>query len=495
MKKVLIFIVSYNAEAFVEKVLDRIPENVWENNAYEMEVLVIDDQSSDATVPKVLNYINNNPQRKISVLSNSRNLGYGGNQKLGYHYALENGFDIVVLLHGDGQYAPELLHEMIVPILDDEADVTFGSRMIKKSDALRGGMPLYKWVGNQILTTFQNWVLGSNLTEFHTGYRAYSTEIFKKIRFEYNSNYFDFDTDIIIQILDTGHRIKEIPIPTFYGAEISYVNGMLYAFKIVATTIRSRIVKLNLLYDLRFDYSFNPDEFYSLKVGYPSSHQFALDRLSTGMKVLDLRSGSGYMAKELDQRGIHVISVDKHITDLTRQHSLSTIEGDVEEFDLSHLDKTIDVIFLLDIIEHLTNPEGFLLSLREYFGDREKAAIIITTGNIGFFLVRFGLLLGEFNYGKKGILDKDHKRLFTFKSLRRLLESSGFEIQEIKGIPAPFPDAIGLNWASKLMLKVNQMLIFISKPLFSYQMAFVVRPLLSISHLLERAKFQEEAPK
>ena len=307
MKKVLIFIVSYNAEAFVEKVLDRIPENVWENNAYEMEVLVIDDQSSDETVPKVLNYINKNPQRKISILSNSKNLGYGGNQKLGYHYALENGFDIVVLLHGDGQYAPELLHEMIMPILDDEADVTFGSRMIKKSDALSGGMPLYKWMGNQILTTFQNWVLGSHLTEFHTGYRAYSTEIFKKIRFEYNSNYFDFDTDIIIQILDTGHRIKEIPIPTFYGAEISYVNGMLYAFKIVATTIRSRIVKLNLLYDLRFDYSFNPDEFYSLKVGYPSSHQFALDRLSTGMKVLDLRSGSGYMAKELDQRGIHVI--------------------------------------------------------------------------------------------------------------------------------------------------------------------------------------------
>jgi SAM-dependent methyltransferase len=384
---------------------------------------------------------------------------------------------------------------MIMPILNDEADVTLGSRMIKKSDALRGGMPLYKWVGNQILTTFQNWVLGSNLTEFHTGYRAYSTEIFKKIRFEYNSNYFDFDTDIIIQILDTGHRIKEIPIPTFYGAEISYVNGMLYAFKIVATTIRSRIVKLNLLYDLRFDYTYNPDKFYSLKVGYPSSHQFALDRLSPGMTVLDLRSGPGSVAKELDQRGIHVISVDQHITDLTRQHSLSTIEGDVEKFDLSHVDKTIDAIFLLDIIEHLTDPEAFLLHLRECFGDQEKAEIIITTGNIGFFLVRFGLLFGGFNYGKKGILDKDHKRLFTFKSLRRLLESSGFEIHEINGIPAPCPDAIGLNWASKLMLKVNQVLIFISKPLFSYQMAFVVRPLPTVGHLLERAKSPEENPK
>ena len=491
-QKILIFIVSYNAEAFVEKVLDRIPENVWENDAYQMEVLVIDDQSSDATVPRVLKYIETNPQKKISVLKNPKNLGYGGNQKLGYHYALENGFDIVVLLHGDGQYAPELLNEMVMPILNGEADVTFGSRMIKKSDALRGGMPLYKWVGNQILTALQNRMLGSKLAEFHTGYRAYSTEILKKIRFEYNSNYFDFDTDIIIQILDTGHRIKEIPIPTYYGDEISYVNGLLYAFKIVATTIRSRIVKLNLLYDLRFDYAFDPNEFYSLKLGYPSSHQFALDRLSSGMTVLDLGSGPGYVAMELDQRGVHVISVDQHITDLTRQHSISTIEGDVEKFNLSHVDKTIDTIFLLDIIEHLNDPEAFLLNLREYFGDQEKAAIIITTGNVGFFLVRFSLLFGGFNYGKKGILDRDHKRLFTFQSLRRLLEASGFEIQEIKGIPVPFPNAIGLNWVSKLMIGVNQTLILLSRRMFAYQMAFVVRPLPTVRHLLERAKLPKK---
>lgn len=494
-KKALIFIVSYNAAAFIESVLSRIPDSVWDNGRYAVEVLVIDDQSSDETVPRVRQYIASHPSRKITLLANPKNLGYGGNQKLGYHYALKNDFDVVVLLHGDGQYAPELLDEMITPILNGEADVTFGSRMINKSDALRGGMPLYKWVGNQILTAFQNRMLGSKLSEFHTGYRAYSTEVFRKIRFEYNSNYYDFDTDIIIQILDTRHRIKEIPIPTYYGDEISYVNGVLYAFKIVATTIRSRIMKLNLLYDLRFDYAFDPNEFYSLKIGYPSSHQFALNRLSPGMTVLDLGSGPGYMAEELDHRGIHVISVDQYISELTRQHSRSTIEGDVEKFDFSYVDKNMDVILLLDIIEHLTDPEEFLLHLRENFGDQEKAAIIITTGNIGFFLVRFSLLFGGFNYGKKGILDKDHKRLFTFQSLRGLLESSGFEIQEISGIPVPFPNAIGMNWVSKLLLKVNQALIFLSKPLFSYQMAFVIRPLPTVSHLLERAKLPDETAK
>jgi len=448
-QKVLIFIVSYNAEAFIESVLERIPETVWENVAYEVEVLVIDDQSSDQTFNRVLDFIDTNKRKKITLLYNPKNLGYGGNQKLGYHYALKNDFDVVVLLHGDGQYAPEYLEAMITPILKGEADVTFGSRMINKFDALRGKMPLYKWVGNQILSAAQNFLLGSKLSEFHTGYRAYSTDIFRKVRYEHNSNYFDFDTDIIIQILDTGHTIKEIPIPTYYGDEISYVNGIEYAFKIMATTLRSRIVKLNLLYDRRFDYDFNPNDQYSLKIGYSSSHQFALDRVRAGMTVLDLGSGPGFIAEELDKRDVKVISLDQRITPMTEQYSIETIESDVEGFDFSRLQRKIDVVYLLDIIEHLSDPDEFLLRFRYQFGDSKKTTIILTTGNIGFFIIRFGLLTGNFNYGKKGILDKTHRRLFTFRSMKRLLESTGFEIQEIHGIPAPFPNAIGITGCQK----------------------------------------------
>lgn len=487
-KRVLIFVVSYNAEAFIQKVLSRIPDHVWNNETYDVEVLVIDDQSTDDTVPETLEYILQHPENKITVLANPKNLGYGGNQKLGYHYALNNGFDVVVLLHGDGQYAPELLDEMISPIIHNQADVTFGSRMIHKQDALKGGMPLYKWVGNQILTFIQNRLLGSKLAEFHTGYRAFSTKVFRDIRFEYNSNYFDFDTDIIIQLLDTGKRIKEIPIPTFYGDEISYVNGIRYAFKIIATTIRSRIAKLHILYDIRFDYSFGANEFYSLKPGYLSSHQYAMNRVKKGSTILDLGSGPGYMAEALANHGAKVISVDQHITPLTRQHSIQTIEEDIETFDFSQLDHKINTIFLLDIIEQLSNPEEFLLQIRKYFGELGKIKIIITTGNVGFFLVRFSLLFGNFNYGRKGILDKYHKRLFTFRSMKRLLNATGYQIQEIHGIPAPFPIAVNSRWLSGLLLKINQVLIFFSRPLFSYQMAFVVNPLPTIDHLLERAR-------
>jgi len=487
-QKVLIFIVSYNAEAFIESVLARIPDHVWDNDAYDAEVLIIDDQSSDETFNRALEYVEKNKKKKIRLLYNPKNLGYGGNQKLGYHFALQNDFDVVVLLHGDGQYAPEYLDAMITPLVNNEADVTFGSRMINKLDALRGKMPLYKWVGNQILTTAQNLFLGSRLAEFHTGYRAYKTEIFKKFRFEYNSNYFDFDTDIIIQILDTGHTIKEIPIPTYYGDEISYVNGFLYGFKIIATTLRSRLVKLNILYDRRFDYDFNPNEYYSPKLGYPSSHQFALDRAKAGMMVLDIGSGPGYIAEELDKKGAKVISLDKQINQRTKQHSIETIEFDAEAYNFMSLPRNIDLVLMLDIIEHFSDPEEFLLRFRSQFGDRGDANIIITTGNVGFFIVRFGLLSGYFNYGKKGILDKDHKRLYTFRSMKHLLESSGFEILETHGIPAPFPDAIGMGWLAKFLLGVNRFLIFVSRNLFAYQMAYVVRPMPTIEHLLEQAK-------
>lgn len=485
--KVLIFVVSFNAEAFIEKVLDRIPRGVWDNDIYDTELLVIDDQSSDKTFDRVVVYKDSHPDLKITILYNPVNQGYGGNQKLGYHYAIDQGFDVVVLLHGDGQYAPENLHQMISPIVKDEADVVLGSRMVNRLDALRGGMPLYKWVGNQVLTYLQNKILRQNLTEFHTGYRAYSVKALSGIPFEFNSNYFDFDTDILIQMFDTKQRIKEIAIPTYYGDEISYVNGWYYALLILLTTTRSRIVKASLFFDNRFNYSSDNALHYTLKLGYPSSHLFALNYVKEGMTVLDLGSGPGYMAKALYEKGAQVISLDRHITQMTNNFSFHAINIELEDFDFNTLNQNIDLVFMLDIIEHLRDPESVLLRLRHQFAKNKPPIILITTGNVAFFPVRFGLMLGQFNYGKKGILDRDHRRLFTFKSMKRLLNSTGFETLKIQGIPAPFPEAIGTNLFSRLFLKVNSFLILIWRGLFSYQIACTVRPRPMVEHLLEHA--------
>jgi len=235
--KIGILIVAYNAQETLTKVLDRIPSDfVKQIDA----ILVCDDASTDDTHKVGLSY-QIKSQLPLTIVRHEINLGYGGNQKTGYQWALEKNLDLVVLLHGDGQYAPEYLPQMVEPIVSGRAEVVFGSRMITQGGARQGGMPLYKFVGNKILTTLQNRLAKVSLTEWHSGYRAYSVASLRKINFLKNSDYFDFDSQIILQMIGARQRIVEIEIPTFYGGEISRVNGIKYGIKILIHTLKFRL--------------------------------------------------------------------------------------------------------------------------------------------------------------------------------------------------------------------------------------------------------------
>lgn len=235
--RIAILVVAYNAQETLEHVLDRIPSDFV---AQITVVIVCDDASTDLTHEIVLNY-QQQSVLPMTVIRHSENLGYGGNQKFGYDWAICNNIDFVVLLHGDGQYAPEFLPQMLQPLLDDDADIVFGSRMMTRGGARHGGMPLYKFVGNVVLTRLQNFLAGVNLSEWHSGYRAYRVGSLKGVDFYSNSNAFDFDTQIILQMIESGQRIAEISIPTFYGEEISRVNSVKYGFQILGHTIRYRL--------------------------------------------------------------------------------------------------------------------------------------------------------------------------------------------------------------------------------------------------------------
>ena len=237
MSKVGILVVAYNAESTIESTLKRIPQE-FVSEIY--SILISDDRSRDLTSARASKFADNS-RLPIQVVSQPINLGYGGNQKFGYSWAIKNDWDVVVLLHADGQYAPEFLAQILKPIIEDNADAVFGSRMLNKRDALKGGMPKYKWIGNQILTYIQNKLTKQNFSEWHSGYRAYKVEALKKINLGNLSNGFRFDTQIILELLATKQRISEIPIPTFYGDEVSHVNGLEYAREIIWDTIRHRV--------------------------------------------------------------------------------------------------------------------------------------------------------------------------------------------------------------------------------------------------------------
>ena len=228
-KRIGIFVIAYNAEHKLAGVLDRISADIV---AKVEEIFVIDDCSPDRTYDVGRRY-DGPAAAKLTIQRNPVNLMYGGNQKRGYQYAIERGLDIVVLLHGDGQYAPEVMQRLLDPLERGRAELVMGSRMLNPGAALRGNMPLYKYVGNKILTTTQNWLLGARFSEFHSGYRAYSCQALKTIDFDRLTDSWHFDTQIILELLRRRARIAEVPIPTYYGDEICHVNGIPYALHCV----------------------------------------------------------------------------------------------------------------------------------------------------------------------------------------------------------------------------------------------------------------------
>jgi glycosyltransferase involved in cell wall biosynthesis len=483
--RLLIFVIAYQAEDTLRTVLERIPDEIF--RLLDCEILVVDDASKDRTFEIGCRYRDAHPHIPLTVLRNEYNQGYGGNQKVGYAFAIAHDFDFVAMVHGDGQYAPEELPKLVKPLVEDQADAVFGSRMMSRFGALRGGMPLYKFVGNKILTTAQNALLGTQLSEFHSGYRIYALRALKSIPFKLNSNDFHFDTEIIIQLLNAGMRIKELPIPTYYGSEISRVNGMKYAKDVMLATTRNALHRTGILYQRRFDTLESGHAHYGPKIGYASSHSYAVEHVPAGASVLHLGGDSGAVVGALVDKGCTVTLVER---------DPSPARALVENVHLQDLDDPprYEVkeshILMLDVIEHLKTPEEFLEQLRKKF-DFTQRTLVLTTPNIAFVIQRLMLALGQFNYGKRGILDRTHRRLFTFRSIRRLLDDSGFRIKEVRGVPAPFPLALGDNVLGRSALAANIALIKLSRTLFSYQILIVAETTPDLDYVLTQAQRSE----
>ena len=230
-KRVAIFIPAFNAASTIVKVLDRIPQNI---RGQVTEIFVIDNDSTDDTSMVAIDYREKHGLHNLEVIRNPKNMGYGGSQKIAYKRCIEKGYDCVAMLHGDAQYAPELLETLIQPVLEGKADFVFGSRM--SGDPLKGGMPIIRFLGNRVLTALQNFFLGTRLSEFHSGYRVFSVKALQNIPFEKFSSDYHFDTEMIILFVDRGFRIIEMPIPTYYGDEENYVNIWDYGMKVLIST-------------------------------------------------------------------------------------------------------------------------------------------------------------------------------------------------------------------------------------------------------------------
>jgi glycosyltransferase involved in cell wall biosynthesis len=225
--KIIVIMPAYNAEKTLRQTYAELPHE------YVDEVILTDDASSDETVRTA-------HELGIKTIIHTVNLGYGANQKTCYREALKLGADIIVMLHPDYQYSPRLVTAMASMIASDHYDVVLGSRIIG-GDALRGGMPLYKYIANRFLTLIENIILGAKLSEYHTGYRAFHRKVLETLPLEENSDDFVFDNEMLVQAIYFGYRIGEISCPTRYFREASSINfsrSVKYGLGVLATSMK-----------------------------------------------------------------------------------------------------------------------------------------------------------------------------------------------------------------------------------------------------------------
>lgn len=498
--RVAIFIVSYNAERHIESVLARIPE--WVAKSLE-EVFIIDDSSRDATFERAMSVEWAAGLAPLRVFKTPYNQGYGGNQRLGYLYAIERGFDIVVLLHGDGQYAPESLPDILAEYSrSGGADAVYGSRFLPRGSALRGRMPLYKYMGNRILSWLQNRMIGVRMSEWHSGYRSYRTAALKKIPFQANSLGFDFDSDIIIQFAAAGLSIREVPIPTYYGDELCHVNGLKYAWACMRTACQYRLMQLEIFYDPKFDVP-NRLRKYTIKTSATSLHHYIRQLpLPAAIEVLDVGGGDGSaVGLAHAERGAHVTVLDQFgaLNDeagvLAAAHpSLRRLIVDLDGDWTGELSNTrFQTVFALDILEHLKSPE--LAAQRIFSIMVPGGKLYASTGNIAFWAIRLILLLGHFNYGRRGVLDLTHTRLFTVSSFGRLLRNAGFRIESVRCFGPPIADLVaGSSRLLRLLDSISARLARYWWGMFGYQILIEATRPESVETLMERTFADHREP-
>ena len=337
-------------------------------------------------------------------------------------------------------------------------------------------MPLYKYVGNRILSKFSNAATGLDLSEWHSGYRAYRVEALDDIPFELNSDGFDFDTEIILQLLEAKKSIVEVPIPTYYGDEICHVNGIGYAKDVVADVLRYRVHKMGFgSGEMAF-----AEQGYDLKVANTSSHGKLLGWLGEGppKRILDLGCSDGRFGELLRLEGHSVTGVDSQKLEGVGDRLDAFVEADLNTGLPPEVGGDFDVVVAADVFEHLVDPGALLRQLGDVLAPR--GVVMTSIPNIAHWYPRLRVASGHFDYERRGIFDAGHLRFFTRNSFERLAKGSGMRVRRCSSTGLPLEvTARGGPAPSRVLVAlsgVDRMGLSIAPGLFSYQFLFELEP-------------------
>lgn len=463
-RKVAIYVVAENAVLSLAKVLDRIPASVRERVD---EIFVCDAGSADDTYLLGVGYKSVSGYENLTMVRGS-DRGYGANSKLAIEHCQERDYDIVVMLHADGKYAPEVIDTLIEPLQRGEVDAVVGSRFVDGSGGR--GMPFHKALAIRLLGAFENRLLHLDLSDYHCGYQAYSVPAIADLPTGHNSDSLVFNTEIIVQMKQKGLRIAEVPVPVYSGSETDGLRGVRYAAQVLRALaqywLHSRGIREYPKYEIteKYVYKRSPD----------ASHQKILALVDRDrQRILDVGCGAGYLAEALAVRDNEVVGIDAR-----RVPGVEARVARFEQVDLDHEPipepaEPYGWVVLADVLEHLREPDELLARCHKLLAD--DGHLIVSVPNVAHWSTRLSLLLGRFDYTARGILDRTHLRFYTLSSITRTLERAGFTVERVETTAPPYQDVLP-STASALatfLTRCNQLGNRLWKELFSYQ--FVLR--------------------
>lgn len=417
---------------------------------------------------------------KLAYLDIPRNK-YGLGMKSGFCWALENNFDIVFTLEGHGKFDTRVLPEMINALLNNQAAMVIGSRFFNSVGALDKLKASYRFFGNKLLTQFGRSLTDIKITDWHSGFRVISVDALKKIPFSVNSDSFNFDFELLLQFREMGLKLTEVPTGFYKGDNMTFLDGVIFARDVVVDVIRYRAHKIGFGTGLT---AFNSLA-YELKDDERSSHGTIVKIMSSlpPGEVLDVGCSEGSLGARLREFGHVVTGIDIVKQNNVDENLDNFILYDLEAGLPKDLNKTFDYIVMADVLEHLKAPEELLKQSKSLLSQQGK--MIISVPNVGHWYARLKIGLGLFDYDRRGIFDRGHLRFFTKISFRRLLESCGLAIVEVKAVGLPldiFKRASSgklsgsrvANDFKKVIQLIQTLLLKIYPELFGYQFIFLV---------------------
>ncbi len=442
--RIVLFLFECADPETVRKTLERIPEGVEETLE---EIRLVPELDAARELAEALPLLSRGLRTRTGLHRNPRDQGYAGARKAALEHAVHAGFDHVIVMRSDGRHPPELLPALIEAAVSEGRPLVQASRLVHLRRAHRAGMSWSRVLMHRTASAVLNLVLGIRLRDHDSGYRVYATRALRAVPFQLDSGDRSFDLELAIQLRCLGLVGHEVPALPPWSEEPSPRDEALRSLRSCATAVGYRLHQLHVI--RRGRYFVDRGIHYTLKESPTGSHMQIVDAIEPGRRVLDLGCSQGLLAKPLREKDVRVTGVDggppERLADELEEYFRRDLELPLE----LPTGRVFDYVVIADVIEHLRNRAQLLRGARRLL--KPDGRLVISTPNIALWFYRLSLLVGRFEYGPRGVLDRTHVHLYTRDSFRREVEGAGYHVVRERVTALPFEVVFESTGRSRLV--------------------------------------------